>query len=40
MSEGGAERERDTESEAVSRLGAVSIESDTGLELINQEIMT
>ena len=39
---GGAERERegDTESEAVSRLQAVSTEPDAGLELMNCEIMT
>ena len=40
MSEGGAERERDTESEAVSRLGAVHTEPDEGLELTNREITT
>ena len=33
MSRGGAEREGDTESEAGSRLGAVSTEPDAGLEL-------
>ena len=39
---GGAERERegDTESEASSRLRAVSTEPDAGLELTNHEIMT
>ena len=36
----GAEREGDTESEAGSRLWAVSTESDVGLELTNREIMT
>ena len=40
MSRGGAEREGDMESEAVSRLCAVSTEPDTGLELTNCEIMT
>ena len=40
MSGGGAEREADTESEAGSRLWAVSTESDTGLELMDLEIMT
>ena len=40
MSEGGAERDRDTESEAGSRLRAVSTEPDTGLELVNHEIKT
>ena len=40
MSEGGAERERDTESEAGSRLQAVSTEPDPGLEPTNYEIMT
>ena len=39
-SRGGAERETDTESEAGSRLGAVSTELDTGLELTDHEIMT
>ena len=38
MSEGGAERE--TESEAGSRLWAVSTEPDVGLEPTNWEIMT
>ena len=37
---GGAEREGDTESEAGSRLRAVSIEPDAGLELKNCEITT
>ena len=36
----GAERERDTESEAGSRLRAVSTESDAGLKLTECEIMT
>ena len=36
----GAEREGDTEFEAGSRLQAVSTEPDTGLELMNHEIMT
>ena len=36
----GTEREGDTESEAGSRLQAVSTEPDTGLELTNGEIMT
>ena len=36
----GREREGDTESEAGSRLGAVSTEPDAGLELTNCEIMT
>ena len=40
MSGGGAEREGDRESEAVSRLQADSIEPDAGLELTNREIMT
>ena len=40
MSRGGAEREGDTESEAGSRLRAVSTELDVGLELIDREIMT
>ena len=40
MSRGGAEREGDTESEAGSRLQAVSTEPDMGLELMNCEIMT
>ena len=37
---GGAEREGDTESEAGSRLPAVSTEPTVGLELKNLEIMT
>ena len=36
----GREREGDTESEADSRLWAVSIEPDTGLKPPNHEIMT
>ena len=40
MSREGAEREGDTESEAGSRLNAVSTETDTGLELTNCKIMT
>ena len=40
MSKGGAEREADTESEAGSRLWAVSTEPDAGLELMGCEIMT
>ena len=36
----GAEREGDTESEAGSRLWAVSTEPEAGLELKNREIMT
>ena len=40
MRGGGAERKGDTESEAGSRLWAVSIESDAGLEPTNREIMT
>ena len=40
MSGGGAEREGDTESEAGSRLSAVSTEPDVGLKLTNYEIMT
>ena len=40
MSRGGAEREGDTESEAASRLRAVSTEPDTGLQLLDREIMT
>ena len=39
-SRGGAEREGDTESEAGSRLRAVSTELDVGLELTNREIVT
>ena len=37
---GGAEREGDTESEAGSRLWAVSTEPDAGLKLTDSEIMT
>ena len=37
---GGAVREGDTESEAGSRLRAISTEPDAGLELTNCEIMT
>ena len=40
MSRGGTKREGDTESEAGSRLRAVSTEPDTGLELMDQEVMT
>ena len=40
MSRGGAEQERDTESEAGSGLRAVSPEPDAGLELTDREIMT
>ena len=40
MSGGGAEWEGDTESEAGSRLWAVSTEPDAGLELTDREIMT
>ena len=40
MSRGGAEKEGDTESEAGSRLRAVSTGPDAGLELTNREIMT
>ena len=40
MSGGGAEGKRDTESEAGSRLWAVSTEPDTGLELTSREIVT
>ena len=40
VSEGRAEREGDTESEAGSRLQAVSTEPDAGLELTNRESMT
>ena len=39
-SRGAAEREGDTESEAGSRLSAVSTEPDTGLKPTNREIMT
>ena len=40
MNGGGAEREGDTESEAGSRLGAISPESHAGLELRDREIVT
>ena len=40
MSGGGAEREGDTESEAGSRLRAVSTEPDAGPEPVKWEIMT
>ena len=40
MNGGGSEREGDTESEAGSRLWAVSTEPDVGLELTDCEIMT
>ena len=40
MSRGGAERERETESEVGSRLWAVSTEPDVGLKLVSLEIMT
>ena len=40
MSRGGPEREGNTDSEAGSRLSAVSAQPDPGLELINHEIMT
>ena len=40
VSGGGAEREGDTESEAGSRLPAVSTEPNEGLKLMNCEIMT
>ena len=40
LSEGGAEREGDTESEAGPRLQAVSTEPDTELKLTNHEIRT
>ena len=40
MSRGGAEGEGDIESEAGSRLRAVSTEPDMGLKLTNPEIMT
>ena len=40
VGKGGAEREGDTESKASSRLRAVSIEPDVGLEPTNREIMT
>ena len=40
MNGGGSEREGDTESEAGSRLRAVSPEPDAGFELTDREIMT
>ena len=40
MSREGAEREGDKESEAGSRLQAISTEPDVGLELTSHEIMT
>ena len=40
VSGGGAEREEETESEAGSRLSAVSTEPDVGLEPTDCEIMT
>ena len=40
MNGGGAEREGDTESEAGSRLQAVSTEPDAGLEPTNHRIIT
>ena len=40
VSEGRAEREGDTESEAGSRLWAVSTEPNVGLKPMNREIMT
>ena len=40
MNRGGAEGQGDLESEAGSRLRAVSIEPDMGLESMNREIMT
>ena len=40
MNGGGAEREGDTESEAGSRLWAISPEPDAGLELMDGEIVT
>ena len=40
MNGGGAEREGDTESEAGSRLWAISPEPNAGLELTDREIMT
>ena len=40
MNGGGAEREGDTESEAGSRLRAISPEPDAGLELTDLEIVT
>ena len=40
MNGGGSEREGDRESEAGSRLGAVSTEPEAGLEPTSREIMT
>ena len=40
MQAGEGQRERETESEAGSRLWAVSPETDEGLELMNGKIMT
>ena len=40
MSRGGSEREKETESEAGSRLQAVSTEPEAGLELTDREITT
>ena len=40
MNGGGVDREGDTESEAGSRLRAISTEPDAGLKLTNREIMT
>ena len=40
LSRGGAERGRDTESEAGSRLQAVNPEPDAGLELTDHEVVT
>ena len=40
MSRGGAEKKGDTETEAGSRLRAVSTEPDAGLDLTSHEIMT
>ena len=40
MSWGGAEKEGDTESEAGSRLRAISTEPDAGLEPVTRVIMT
>ena len=40
MNGGGSEREGNTESEAGSRLRAISPETDAGLELTDREIVT
>ena len=40
MNAGGSERQGDTESEAGSRLRAISPEPDAGLELPDREIVT